>query len=422
MQTDGTGAITRYTYDLRGNVVSVTDADGATHTDSHGKATETTDANSHGVYMSYDAAGHLAKTWQTVTGNDGVDRTLYTAFQYDALGQQTAIITPGSTSVVSGGKIVTQSQQQAGSVTTGMAYNAFGEVVAQGTFTTGADPQYQAYFNYDNAGRRWRTNSGDGNVKVMLYDLQGRQTAQISSAGSTDLSQFGNAQSVDQQGSNGLRRIDSQLDLLGRATQQTLAARYDSTDVGAYRPVVYQTFDRWGNVITQSDVRNAAWVTTYQYNANNQVVRETQPDGNGNLSADSPVTQIHYDALGRQVAVMDANGHINAQVWDAGGHLVQEIHADGGVVQHGYDTFGDEVQLTDALGNVTQYGYDLLGRKTSITSAPVAVACRSARTTPCRAPTSNWSPPCGMTRPGTSSRRPTVRVPSRGTPTTCAAT
>ncbi|WP_248174141.1 hypothetical protein, partial [Ralstonia pseudosolanacearum] len=42
----------------------------------------------------------------------------------------------------------------------------------------------------------------------------------------TDLSQFGSAQSVDQQGSNGLRRIDSQLDLLGRATQQTLAARY----------------------------------------------------------------------------------------------------------------------------------------------------------------------------------------------------
>ncbi|AXW18982.1 hypothetical protein CJO85_07415 [Ralstonia solanacearum] len=352
---------------------SVNDRTTLTQYDSHGKATETTDANGHSVYMSYDASGHLAKTWQTVTGNDGVDRTLYTAFQYDALGQQTAIITPASTSVVSGGNIVTESQQQAGSVTTGMAYNAFGEMVAQGTFATGADPQYQAYFNYDNAGRLWRTNNGDGNVKVMLYDLQGRQTAQISSAGSTDLSQFGNAQSVDQQGSNGLRRIDSQLDLLGRATQQTLAARYDSTDAGAYRPVVYQTFDRWGNVIAQSDVRNAAWITYYEYNANNQVVRETQPDGNGNLSADSPVTQIYYDGLGRQVAVMDANGHINGQVWDGSGHLVQELHADGGVVQHDYDTFGDEVQLTDALGNVTRYGYDHLGRKTSITSAPVAV-------------------------------------------------
>ncbi|MHA6823018.1 LysM peptidoglycan-binding domain-containing protein [Ralstonia pseudosolanacearum] len=360
--------------ELMGNLnPSPNDRTTLTQYDSHGKATETTDANGHSVYMSYDASGHLAKTWQTVTGNDGVDRTLYTAFQYDALGQQTAIITPASTSVVSGGNIVTQSQQQAGSVTTGTAYNAFGEMVAQGTFTTGADPQYQAYFNYDNAGRLWRTNSGDGNVKVMLYDLQGRQTAQISSAGSTDLSQFGNAQSVDQQGSNGLRRIDSQLDLLGRAAQQTLAARYDSTDAGAYRPVVYQTFDRWGNVITQSDVRNAAWVTYYQYNANNQVVRETQPDGNGNLSADSPVTQLYYDGLGRQVAVMDANGHINSQVWDGSGRLVQEIHADGGGVQHDYDTFGDEVQLTDALGNVTRYGYDHLGRKIGIASAPVDV-------------------------------------------------
>ena len=342
-----------------------------TQYDSHGKATQTTDANGHSVYMSYDASGHLAKTWQTVTGNDGAGHTLYTAFQYDALGRQTAIITPASTSVVSGGNIVTESQQQAGSVTTGMAYNAFGEVIAQGTFTTGTGPQYQAYFNYDNAGRLWRTNSGDGNVKVTLYDLQGRQTAQITSAGSTDLSQFGSAQSVDQQGSNGLRRIDSQLDLLGRATQQTLAARYDSTDAGAYRPVVYQTFDRWGNVISQSDVRNAAWVTYYQYNANNQVVRETQPDGNGNLSADSPVTQIYYDALGRQVAVQDANGNINGQVWDGAGQLVRELHADGGVVEHDYDAFGDELLLTDALGNMTEYGYDHLGHKTTITSGNI---------------------------------------------------
>ncbi|ARS56335.1 RHS repeat protein [Ralstonia pseudosolanacearum] len=89
--------------------------------------------------------------------------------------------------------------------------------------------------------------------------------------------------------------------------------------------------------------------------------------------ADSPVTQIYYDGLGRQVAVMDANGHINAQMWDGGGHLMEELHADGGVVVHNYDTFGDEVLLADALGNVTQYGYDHLGRKTSITSAPVAV-------------------------------------------------
>ncbi|MET3448207.1 LysM peptidoglycan-binding domain-containing protein [Ralstonia sp. 1138] len=353
-----------------------------TQYDSHGNAIQTTDANGHSAFMSYDVAGHLAKSWQVVTGNDGIGHTLYTAFQYDALGRQTAIITPGSSSVVSGASIVNESQQQAGSVTTGMTYNAFGEMVGRGSFATGSAAQYQEYFNYDNAGRLWRTNGGDGNVKVVLYDLQGRQTAQITSAGSvgganagTDLSQFANAQSVDQLGNAGLRRIDSQLDLLGRVTQQTLPVRYDSTDTqtGAYRPVVYQTFDRWGNVVSQSDVRSAAWVTQYQYNANNQVVRKTQPDGNGAISADSPVTQLFYDALGRQVAVTDANGNTNAQVWDAGGPLLQELHADGGVVQHSYDAFGEQTQLADAMGNVTQYGYDRLGRNTTITTAPVGV-------------------------------------------------
>lgn len=353
-----------------------------TQYDSHGNAIQTTDANGHSAFMSYDVAGHLAKSWQVVTGNDGIGHTLYTAFQYDALGRQTAIITPGSSSVVSGASIVNESQQQAGSVTTGMTYNAFGEMVGRGSFATGSAAQYQEYFNYDNAGRLWRTNSGDGNVKVVLYDLQGRQTALITSAGSvgganagTDLSQFANAQSVDQLGNAGLRRIDSQLDLLGRVTRQTLPVRYDSTDTstGAYRPVVYQTFDRWGNVVSQSDVRSAAWVTQYQYNANNQVVRKTQPDGNGAISADSPVTQLFYDALGRQVAVTDANGNTNAQVWDAGGPLLQELHADGGVVQHSYDAFGEQTQLADAMGNVTQYGYDRLGRNTTITTAPVGV-------------------------------------------------
>lgn len=137
--------------------------------------------------------------------------------------------------------------------------------------------------------------------------------------------------------------------------------------------------------------------------------------------ADSPVTQIYYDGLGRQVAVMDANGHINAQMWDGGGHLMEELHADGGVVVHNYDTFGDEVLLADALGNVTQYGYDHLGRKTSITSAPVAVYTVGTDNS-VSGTTTSWSPRRRMTRPGTSSRRPTARVRSRGTPTTCAAT
>jgi YD repeat-containing protein len=343
--------------------------------DSHGNAVEVDDANGAAHYMSYDAAGHLAKSWQTVYSIYGEAQVLYTEFQYDGLGRQIAIITPASTSYVSQGNLQTESQSQAGSTTTYMGWNAFGEMVERNS--NGVADR----FDYDNAGRVWRTDTSDGISKVSLYDLQGHQTAQIASAGSvgsgTNLGVYidglASAQAADALGNNGVRRTDSQVDLRGRVVVQTLPSRMDSTDAAAYRPVVYQTYDRWGNVLTQSDVRNANWVTQFVYNANNQVIQETQPDGNGNLSADSPVTQIYYDALGRQVATRDANGNLNRQTWDGAGQLATEIHADGGVITHSYDTFGDQIQLVDAMGNVTKSAYDNMGRNVSVTNTGVGV-------------------------------------------------
>lgn len=127
------------------------------------------------------------------------------------------------------------------------------------------------------------------------------------------------------------------------------------------RPMVFQTFDRWGNLTSTSDPRSAAWVTTYKYNANNQVVLRVQPDSKG-LTGAGPVTSIYYDKLGRQVAVKDANAHMSAKVYDGAGDVLQQLNADGGVVNYGYDIFGDKVKSTDAMGNVVTFGYDRLGR------------------------------------------------------------
>lgn len=99
--------------------------------------------------------------------------------------------------------------------------------------------------------------------------------------------------------------------------------------------VVLQNVDRWGNVVSITDPRSTAWKTTYRYNADNQVVEQVQTtsDGveglnpDGSYKADAPVTRIYYDPLGRQVAVRDANGHVNGQVWDAGGNLVRQLQA-----------------------------------------------------------------------------------------------
>ncbi|MDN6886457.1 hypothetical protein QMO14_22970, partial [Variovorax sp. CAN2819] len=136
-------------------------------------------------------------------------------------------------------------------------------------------------------------------------------------------------------------------------------AIWQDSSSGSPRPVVNQNTDRWGNVISISDPRSAGWVTTYRYNANNQLVEQRQPDANGTGEA---VTQLFYDKLGRQVAVKDANGNVQGKVYDAGGNLVQELNADGGTITHSYNAFGEKMSTVDAMGRSTGFTYDNVGR------------------------------------------------------------
>jgi YD repeat-containing protein len=213
------------------------------------------------------------------------------------------------------------------------------------------------YFDYNNGGQLWRSNSGDGVSKVMLYDLQGNQTMELRSA-SEDLKTRADASAVLAMA--GTRQTRNVYDALGRQVRQVLAN-------GA---TVYQERDRWGNVLSVNDARDANWKTEYLYDANNQVIRETRPMAslfNGtDYSNTRPVTQYFHDYAGMQVAVRDARGNVNQTVYDAAGNVVSEIHADGGLVSHAYNAFGNEARQTDALGNVTRHEYDKLGRLTKI--------------------------------------------------------
>lgn len=137
------------------------------------------------------------------------------------------------------------------------------------------------------------------------------------------------------------------------------------------RPTVQQKLDRWGNVLEINDPRSPYWKTTYRYNANNQVIEERRPDANGN--AGGPVTRHTYDALGREVSVVDANGNVNGKQYDAGGNVTAEIHADGGVVNYRYNAFGNKVRTIDAMGLHTTYTYDAVNRLVQVAHAGTEV-------------------------------------------------
>ncbi|GAB3661473.1 LysM peptidoglycan-binding domain-containing protein [Ramlibacter alkalitolerans] len=139
------------------------------------------------------------------------------------------------------------------------------------------------------------------------------------------------------------------------------------------RPTISQKVDRWGNVLEITDPRTAYWKTTYKYNFNNQVVLQTRPDTAGNISASSPVTAIFYDRMGRQVAVKDARGNVNGQVFDAAGNLEREVHADGGVVVNDYNAFGEKTQTTDAMGKLVAFTYDKMGHVLSVAKGTAGV-------------------------------------------------
>jgi YD repeat-containing protein len=135
--------------------------------DSHNHVTHARDAAGGDRYASYTARGEVAKEWQPVKNNDNVIETLATFYEYDALGRRTIVREPQSSTVT---------------VKRESVYNAFGEVIA-----TKINDLAHEYFDYDKAGRVWRTNSGDGVDRIYLYNLAGQATVEISSQ-TTDLS------------------------------------------------------------------------------------------------------------------------------------------------------------------------------------------------------------------------------------------
>ncbi|MDB5841831.1 MAG: LysM peptidoglycan-binding protein, partial [Herminiimonas sp.] len=210
-----------------------------TQYDMVGHITQSTNANGVTRYFSYDARGQVAKTWQQVSGEDGVVRTLYEAFRYDQLGRLTRILAPAA------------GLRQAVSETA-LEYNAFGELTRKGL-----DGGRQEFFDYDNAGRIWRTNSGDGVDRIMLHDLHGNVTAELRSAGSArdDLDLRTVVSAAQAASLAAVRRTDMRYDALGRMIAQVQPERqtqqggvdfHRAFSVGAVAASAVPVFDATG--------------------------------------------------------------------------------------------------------------------------------------------------------------------------------
>jgi YD repeat-containing protein len=277
--------LTEFQRDAHGNVLVTTQyaaganvaADGSSYTrvasgndrvtyaqfDAQGHTTQITDAQGSSRYYAYDAQGRLAKEWQTVTSHDkngtASQASLWRAYSYDVLGRQTHSYAP-SESIALGTLSVSDTE---------LSYNAFGEVTQKRVLDNGQALQGVETYDYDNAGRVWRTNAGDGVYKVLAYDMQGRQTAQLISEGLDLKTAYQDTQAaLNAQAANKsqFRRTDMRYDALGRLVQTLAPERATEQPMGitTRQNMLY-------GVITQSEVDIQQVPANYQRNPYNQV-------------------------------------------------------------------------------------------------------------------------------------------------------
>jgi YD repeat-containing protein len=260
-------------------------------------------------------------------------------------------------------------------------YNAFGEMTSKGVNAARAQTaaDYQEYFQYDTAGRLWRTNSGDGIDKVYLYDTAGRITAEIRSENRILKTYVSDAAGANALGTADAMRSETAYDAAGNVRLQK-SPTYTRRDVNGplsgspqATPTRSQTLDRWGHVLTSTDA--SGHTTNYLHNVLGNLIETQMPlvavlDTRTSLVASNqrPVARNYYDLVGRGIGKMDANGNVSSVAVNGAGQTLSEHHADGGDKSYLYDTFGNQTQVTDELGWLTRNTYDDDNRLTAVSN------------------------------------------------------
>ncbi|WP_339488784.1 LysM peptidoglycan-binding domain-containing protein [Pseudomonas rhizophila] len=343
----GLGQITRTRYDAAGHEILEIDAAGSVQNykvDVAGRRIEET--RQINVTMS---------AWITVFGVPmAMNHTTRRTFEYDALGQQTA-----TTDWYTVGWDTKVSARESA------LYNRFGEVARKQV--NGGTVEI---FNYDQVGRLGSYGNAT-NVTVFQYDLSEKVSK------STVL---GDWSITTDDRINYMRN-----DLLGRTFEQHLPAfeanlnadTLNNATLTLRTPIIRQTVDRWGNVLSRTDARG--YVTSYSYNHANQVLTETLPvtdilRENGTGYRASLIHEKRYDILGQLIQEADLVGpytgvatntllRTRQHVYNQVGQLTRDVDALGNSRRYRYDVHGNRVATQDALGTVLVDGYDAMDRQ-----------------------------------------------------------
>ncbi|WP_198402813.1 right-handed parallel beta-helix repeat-containing protein [Methylomonas koyamae] len=133
-----------------------------------------------------------------------------------------------------------------------------------------------------------------------------------------------------------LQRVVRNTDQLDADTQQSVSREYDAS----------------GNVTAETDQEGRT--TYHEYDALNRLRQTTDPAGG--------VTRFAYNDLGKLIALTDPNGGVTRFEYDRNGRVTAEIRPMGETTHYQYDAAGNRIALLDAKGQAIRYQYSPANR------------------------------------------------------------
>ena len=328
--SDANGNTTTYTYTLTGQIRDVTNAAGYNVCywyDVMGNTKRSLDSLGKEVINDYDSWGRLLSVTQQ--SSDGAN-TISRSTRYDVLGNPVYEV------------------DERGN-TTQYSYDKLSKIISV------KNPLNQtSAFAYDANGNKVSETNWRGNTKTYRYDILNRQIAIIDPDGVqaetlTYTDTHRQATSTDALGHTSSFTYDK----LGRLIAVTEPEGYSNS----------QNYDAVGNIISKTDGNNQ--VTSFSYDNFNRLTSVTD--------ADDAITRFGYDAVGNLLSQTDGRGNttryeyneLNQPILHADpGALYGEVYDESRVERYTYYPDGKLYSRRDRNGAITSYEYDIHGRKT----------------------------------------------------------
>ncbi|WP_218943453.1 hypothetical protein [Exilibacterium tricleocarpae] len=430
-QIDAEGNVSRYAYDAPGNRLSVTDGNGNTTEyeydgnnrllreihpetidpvsgapvrytvehifDANGNEVETIDENGHSTKFTFDRDNRVVM----IEDANGIK----TVFEYDSRHNRTAVMIGVEATANTSGQVVISNRDEA--QITRYTYDEFNRLIAEtdgvgNALAISNSTLYQAIrqelgYAADAADLSQADQNALRNLytRHYIYDREGNLTSQTDHLGRSRsfaydalnriISQQDPLGEVARFAYDGSDNLVKEIDELGRTTTHTYDAIDRQTDtVNAIGTRTHLAYDDFDNVTsgTRAYGTAEARTTSYEYDLNNRIIAETDPEGHrrsfeydavGNriraTDGRNNTTRYFFDALNRNIKVIDPLSFETKFEYDGVGNRLSMTDARGGIVKMEYDPGNRRVKQTDAEGRITVFSFDVRGNEIEMRSA-----------------------------------------------------